>query len=142
MCEVEYPLGTFKAAPMVLTKAVFLWGTSGAGKTEFACAHFVCPLLVSHMDQLKKLCPSHDGIVFDDMSFTHYPENVIIHLLDMAKTRGVNVKHGYVEIPKGLPRIFTSNLSVWETFPYPSGTERVRAVERRMNVIEIKDPLF
>jgi len=93
--------------------SLWLVGKTGVGKTEYAKTLFTRPLLVSHMDQLKDLKPKHDGIIFDDMSFCHWPREATIHITDINNKRGINVKHGCIVIPKGLPRVFTSNKWIW-----------------------------
>lgn len=114
---------------------VFIGGT-GLGKTEWALAHFERPLLVSHIDELKKLeTGEYDGIVFDDMDFNHWPRSAVIHLVDYAKARAINVKHSTATIPKGMPRIFTCNV-----YPFPMDT--AGAIERRVEQELILEPLF
>jgi len=90
-------------------KAVLLWGPSNTGKTSYALAHFKKPLLVSHVDVLKTLSPDNDGIVFDDMSFRHWPVEAVIHLLDYDLPRDINVRYGTVNIPKEIQKVFTHN---------------------------------
>lgn len=109
-------------------KALFLHGPSGTGKTEYAKALIgEGALLVRHMDQLKRISPDTKGIIFDDMSFQHWPREAVIHLCDLKNDSGINVKHGCVTIPAGLPRIITHNF-VDGVFPAdPAG-----AIERRV----------
>lgn len=91
-------------------KAQIVWGESGVGKTMYALAHFKTPLMCSHIEDLLMLNPKkHDGIVFDDMSFTHMPRTAQIHLVDMAFTRTIHVRYGTVRLPARFPRIFTTN---------------------------------
>lgn len=72
--------------------AILLWGPSGFGKTQYALTQFKNPLLIRHMDKLKELTPLHDGLVFDDLSFTHYPPEAVIHLLDMEEDSTIHVR--------------------------------------------------
>lgn len=93
-------------------------GPSGCGKTSWATR--VCPkpaLLVSHMDDLKKLRKDHKCIVFDDVDFKHWPSRAQIHILDWHLPRTINVKHGAIEIPKHMPKIFTCNYIPFEDLP-------------------------
>ena len=51
----------------------------------------------------------HDGIIMDDMSFTHLPATSIIHLLDVENTRSIHCRNTNASIPAGMPRVFTIN---------------------------------
>lgn len=113
-------------------KALWLRGPTNTGKTEFAKAQFMNPLFVSHIDDLKKLKPTHDGIVFDDMSFKHLPREHQIHIVDLANDRSINVKYGSVTIPRLTPRIFTSNVAIFTEDP---------AITRRIRFIRIQEDL-
>lgn len=94
-------------------QALVLVGESGTGKTQFAKTLFENPLLVRHMDKLKQFDEwTHDGIIFDDMNFEHYPRSSCIHLVDIEEDADVNVKCSMVTIPAGTPRVFTTNLPV------------------------------
>lgn len=94
---------------------LWLFGPSQIGKTSLALALFDNPLLVRHLDQLKSLKPEHDCIIFDDMNFIKQDREMAIALTDMEQPSGINVKHGMVVIPKGLPKIFCSNVHIWPT---------------------------
>ena len=121
------------AAELLRTKAVVLQGASHIGKTQFALAHFRCPLLVSEMDDLKLLSARNDGIVFDQMRFTH-PEDrrnlnltadQMIRLIDLETTRSIGARYANARIPRGMPRIFTTNRRVAAGEPiFPSGCNR------------------
>nr|QKN88904.1 MAG: replication-associated protein [Cressdnaviricota sp.] len=93
-------------------RAIVLMGFSGSGKTSYALSHFLRPVLVSHIDDLKKIQETSDGIVFDDMSFAHWPRTSCIHLLDLEHTRTINVRYGTISLPARMPRFFCTN----ETF--------------------------
>lgn len=87
---------------------------SDLGKTQLAKAKFRRPLVVRYIDKLKKLdLGHHDGIVFDDMSFSHWPRESVLSLFDMEEDADVNVKNSMVTIPAGFPRIFTTNRCMW-----------------------------
>lgn len=125
-----YSLEDFTAPPLIFDKPILLWGDSGIGKTQYALAHFINPLLVSHMDQLKSLSPDHDGIIFDDMSFKHWPPESVIHLLDTEVERAINVRYGTVSIPPNTIKVFTHNTNnpfYLESTP----SQQQSAIERR-----------
>lgn len=105
----KYDASAFNIQLQPLNKTTLIYGPSNVGKTHYAVAHFASPLLVSHIDDLKKLSPDNDGIVFDDMSFKHWPPESIIHLLDTEFDRTINVRYGTVYIPSGTKKIFTHN---------------------------------
>lgn len=113
-------------------------GPTGTGKTSFALACFESPLLIRHADELKLFIAGvHDGLVFDDMTFHHWPIEQVIHLVDLEHDSPIHLRYHNVTIPAGLPRIFTSNL--WNPF-YETKMEREPqqdAVDRRFSRIEI-----
>lgn len=125
-----------------LTKATLIYGASNLGKTQYALSHFERPLLVSHIDDLKQLNVDNDGIVFDDMSFKHWPPESVIHLLDMELPRTINVRYGTITIPKGTKKIFTHN----NDNPYYEidkiVDEQRDAIERRLNRVRVHNKLF
>jgi len=124
------------------TKTIVLTGTSGVGKTQFAISHFKQPLVISHIDDLKKLNSNTDGLVFDDMNFGHWPPNACIHLCDMELPRSINVKYGTVEIPAKMPRFFTSNKRFNEIWSSVICHEELAAVKRRCYELECYESLF
>lgn len=115
------------------TKTLVLLGPSGVGKTTWALAQGQAPLLVSHPDGLKKMTKETDLLVFDDMTFSHWPRTSVIHLTDLEQDRQINVKHGIVTIPAGLPRIITSNVGIPELFP----ADESGAIARRITVVDM-----
>lgn len=122
-------------------KAIFIQGPSGIGKTQYAKAHFTNPLLVSHMDKLKELTPDHDGIIFDDMSFTHLPSQAVIHLLDWEEDREIHVRYAFATIPAETKKIFTHNSDqIFYDNNCPS--ERVEAIKRRYTHVMLINKLF
>jgi len=89
---------------------MIFWGPSGFGKTQFALAHFKNPLFVTHLDELSRFNKAvHDGIVFDDMSFSHLPRNTQIYLLDQDNNRAIHVRYKTAKLPKHTKKIFTTN---------------------------------
>lgn len=117
-----------------------LSGPSGIGKTKLARAILnkkagsegIC--FVRHRDQLKQHRPGQP-ILFDDMSFLHWPRESVIHLLDCEEESQIDVKHGMVVIPAFTPRILTTNLSRENVFPHdPAG-----AIDRRVFWVNLDD---
>ena len=105
------------------SESVVLSGNAGVGKTQYALAHFENPLLISHIDKLKEFDPSfHDGLVFDDMDFSHWPLSAQKHLLDWSEPREINVKHSIAHIPARTKKIFTCN---YGEFPFDMGNSAV-----------------
>lgn len=130
--------------PMELlnTRAVIFLGRSGMGKTQFAIHHFQNPLIVSHIDDLKNLNPTIDGIIFDDMNFQHWPPTSCIHICDMDLPRSINVKYGTIEIPAGTPRIFTSNREFEEIWSKDCTFEEMNAIRRRCDITTFDEELY
>lgn len=137
----KYKLSDFNVPPAFIEWArrhknrltCVITGPSGKGKTQLALSAFQNPLLVSHTDTLKQLNDSNDGIVFDDMNFSHWPTESLIHLTDLEESRGINVKGDIANLPSELPRIITSNKQLEEIFPVdPHG-----AIKRRIYAVVI-----
>lgn len=126
------------------TLAVVLTGASGTGKTAFALAHFSQPVLISHIDQLKDYNPLvNDGIVFDDMSFEHYPVESCIHFVDLEYDRTIHCRHVTGLLPAGMPRIFTSNRAFMNVFNFKDANEeQCKALSRRIYHELINKSLF
>lgn len=110
--------------------SVVLQGNAGIGKTEWALAHFERPLLVNHVDKLKSYHPEvYDGIVFDDVGFTHWPVESQIHITDWTQPRDIHCRFFNGVIPARTRKIFCCN---WERFPFTQDA----AVMDRLCVIE------
>lgn len=96
------------------SKTHVLCGAAGIGKTEWACAHFANPLLVTEIDQLLDFDENeHDGIVFDDIDFKATKQNntrqLQIGLTDQTMPRGIRCRYRTPVIPKHTKKIFTCN---------------------------------
>nr|QTE03603.1 MAG: replication-associated protein [Emberiza spodocephala Genomoviridae sp.] len=126
----------------VRQRGLYIWGPSGTGKTSWALDHFQYPLLVRHIDDLKKLDHLTDGIVFDDMTFSHWPYTSVIHLLDYENASSINVKHGTVTIPINMPRMITCNLPFDECMPNMPNKDCMEAVRRRIRVLHVYTRLY
>lgn len=130
----KYQLNQFTRPPLVLDRAVLLCGPAGIGKTQYALAHFTKPLVVRHLDDLKKYTPEYDGLVFDDMSFNHLPSDTIIFLLDMELDSPIHCRHTNALIPAGTKRIFTHNdYNIF--YPEKITPERKAAIDRRLEIV-------
>lgn len=141
----KYFMEDFLRPPLILPlyKSILLHGASGTGKTHFACAHFQNPLVVSHMDDLKHLDPTNDGIVFDDMSFTNRPIEGVIHLVDREFARAIHCRHVNAKIPANMPKIFTHNTpNPFYSDLNPPTEEQRKAVSRRVEVWRVPAKLF
>jgi len=143
--KCSYPISNFVHSMQDLSKALLIWGKSNCGKTQYALAHFKAPLEVCHIDMLKQLDPeTHDGIVFNDMSFHDLPRwtpGMVISLLDMDSEAQLDVRYGYAIIPQRFPRIFTYN----EYDPFTNHkftSEQKAAVERRLVRFYVQDKLY
>lgn len=132
-------------SPEIYTKlSVVLTGISNAGKTAYAVAHFKNPYVVSHIDQLKDFNPCvNDGLVFDDMSFAHWPVESCIHLIDLEYDRFINCRHNTGYIPKNMPRFFTSNKRFYDVFnAKDANEEQCKAIERRVHHVLVNKKLY
>lgn len=130
--EITYTLNDFITKLPIDFETVFITGPAGIGKTQFAKAHFKNALIVSHMDTLKQFNPDeHDGIIFDDMTFAHYPREAVIHLLDWEEDRDIHCRFQNAFIPKETRKIFCSNKSFNDTFG--NNMENDEAVTRRIS---------
>lgn len=116
-------------------RCLWIYGPSGVGKTQLIKAMYPNCLFVSHKDKLKQLKPEHELIVFDDMSFSHWPREAVIHLLDTESSRDIDVKFGMVTIPMNTPRVFLSNNWIWPK-------DDTQAIKRRLYVVTVNSNLF
>lgn len=91
------------------THSVILWGEAGIGKTEYAKYLLPDALFVSHLDDLGSLNEDYNGIIFDDMAFTHLPRTSQIHLVDMDNDRSIHIRYKVAVIPSHTPKIFLTN---------------------------------
>lgn len=112
---------------------IYLHGKTKMGKTRAALELFESPLLVSHLEDLKRYrADRHDGIVFDDICFTHLRPTECIHVLDWEMPRTINVKHGSVTLPAHVRKVVTSNLPLERILPV-CDPEQLLAIKRRFD---------
>lgn len=92
-------------------KGLILVGPSGCGKTLWAKRNAPRPcLFISHIDRLAEFDERiHKSIIFDDMTFKHYPIQAQIHMVDQYDDRDIHIRYKTAFIPKGTPKIFTCN---------------------------------
>lgn len=137
--DIEHPLDHYDHPPLTFEKNVFVYGESGWGKTGFVLAHFKNPLLVSHIDDIAKhyVHGVHDALVFDDMGFSTWKPESVIHLVDRQYDRSIHVRYGTCSIPKGVIKVFTSNRA--NPFYDPSTTEpgQQAAIWNRLRRVQI-----
>lgn len=125
------------------SRSWLICGRAQSGKTQFAKSHFKNCLFVTHMDQLKDFNEDkHDGIVFDDIDFRHLPPASIIHLLDVDDERAIHCRFNVAVIPAGTRKIFTHNRSDIFNPVQAINAEQQKAIDRRLNFMEITEPLF
>lgn len=108
----EYKLQDFLWNPITdWSRAHVFAGVPGIGKTQFALAHFKCPYIVSHIDDVLNFEPSiHDGIVFDDMCFTHLHQGACINIIDTDLPRSIHIRFVVARLPSFTKKIFTTNV--------------------------------
>lgn len=116
-------------------KSLWLSGPTSWGKTEYAKSLFKNPLVVTHLDDLKKLTDNYDGIVFDDMDFRGMPSSLVLHITDVINGGSINVKYSHVSIPPGVPRVFTSNTPIFDD-------DKVNYLHRRVFFVMLEQTLI
>lgn len=136
-----YELKDFNRAPLDFTKTAHVYGPSGTGKTSFVTAHFDNPLFVRHIEALKKLSPDNDAIIFDDMSFLHWPTESVIALVDQDFDSDINVRYSTVNIPAHTTKVFTHNTrDIF--YKQETNDEQKAAIDRRVNYFSVTTKLF
>ena len=128
---------------------LILCGLGGLGKTELACALMmaVAPSgtyhFINKLDRLRDVlfCPG-EGLVADEACLVDHDVDDIKGLLDLAKSRDVQCRNRDGHIPKGTPRIFSTNWS-WDLF-WPRDAwlpANAVAIQRRVLWVDIQSDL-
>lgn len=110
-------------------RSLLIHGLPGGQKSSFAqyyMRHHCKVLPFTLCGDINALRPfslaTHGGLIFDDFDFTDgFPDAFSRSITDVEATVDVRVLYGTVEIPKGTPRIFTSN----DQFPFRNPGEAV-----------------
>ena len=115
-----------------------IYGGVGLGKTEWACAQFDNPLLVTSRDVLRDFKRDHhDGIVLDKMLFTDWTVTDAEQLTEYYQDVQIKCRYGLARIPKRTPKIVVTNTKdAWPEDPYG------QIVGRRVTQLEIKSRLY
>jgi len=119
----------------------YIWGPTGTGKTQWACHQFNKPLVVSTRDALRNFRRDmHDGIVFDDMDFTTWDREELIHLFDWDLERHIRCRYSDAVIPRFTKKIVTSNRPFDVNFHLD---EAIGAIRRRFDrIVHVTGPTF
>lgn len=145
----KHYIGDFNAPALDFSngKSFHVWGPSNTGKTSFVLAHFHNPLVLTHIDKLKKLMDPpdpdipYDAIVLDDLSFNHWPPETVIQLVDNALDRDIHIRYGTAHVPAGTIKVFTHNKRDIFYKPEVEAEQQV-AIDRRIEYIHVPRPLF
>lgn len=133
--KAKFKLEDYRWDPLSLDKSAVIWGPPGLGKTQFALAHFKCPLWVTTMDSLGKFDPAkHDGIVFDDMNFRKESRERQIAIAEHEDDRHIAIRYTDAYIPGGTRKVFTTNERDGAVFDLSDP-----ALTRRVSTFEVKE---
>ena len=144
----KHSIDDFNHAPLLFTgKSMHVYGPSNTGKTSFVLAHFKNPLVVTHVDNLKKFVnppdpdQPYDAIVFDDLKFQHWPPETVIQLVDTDLDRDIHIRYGTAHIPAHTTKVFTHNTR--DIFYKPEVDEEQKvAIDRRVEYVRVSQRLF
>jgi len=115
--EHKFKPDDFTAPLLQDVRCAFVTGPAQVGKTQWALSHFKNPLLVRRIEKLKMLTPEHDGVVFDDLPFAHWPTEPAIHLCDWDEDSDIMARFADVTIPKCTPKFFCTNKDFKDYWP-------------------------
>ena len=131
------------------TKALILSGDGGLGKTELACAmvHAVATSKAFHflnkIDRLRDVMFSPgEGLVIDETYLANMHIDDAKGLLDVVKNRDIACRNKDGHIPRGTPRIFTTNWSWDDYWPREAfSTRHQTAIRRRVIWVDVAQDL-
>ena len=128
------------------TKTLILSGAPQLGKTELGCTlvSAVSPAKVYHFinkeDRLRDVTFSPgEGLIVDEACFVTRDVDDVKALVDLAKTRDVTCRNKDGRIPRGTPRVFSTNWP-WEQF-WPReafGDTHAGAIQRRVVWVNVE----
>lgn len=128
----------------ILDKHILIHGPSELGKTQYAAAHFVNPLVIvgSDLERIRLLTPDHDGIIFDDCDLRHFSPAQVIGILGRDNIpRSFPCRYSNVAIPSHLFYIFTFN----DDNPFCHSTCSIaqqQAIRSRVRSVRVAERLF
>lgn len=117
--------------------STILWGAAGIGKTEYAKYLLPRALFVTHLDDLALLDGDYQGIIFDDMCFTHLPRTSQIHLLDCDNDRSIHIRYATAFIRAHTKKVFLTNVRDGFIFDLLDP-----AIKRRAQVVHLEPPFL
>lgn len=116
------------------SRLLIIWGPTNVGKSTLACSLLPQSLLTRHLDLLASYTSTkYHGVVLDDMAFKHLHREAQIALADTHFTTQVHVRYKVATLPKGTPRILTTNRHPEEVFDLSDP-----AVARRIQTIHME----
>lgn len=128
----------------ILDKHILIHGPSELGKTQYAAAHFINPLVIvgSDLERIRLLTPDHDGIVFDDCDLRHFSPSQVIGILGRDNApRSFPCRYNNVPLPSNMRYIFTFN----DDNPFYHSTCSVaqqQAIRSRYRSVHVTERLF
>lgn len=126
-------------------KHYHFWGPADTGKTQFALAHFKKPLYVRHVDKLADFYGGqYDGIVVDEVNFSHWPISSVINLLNKKDPAHVHIRYTVAVLPAEVKIIFCSNeeFIFYDNSRYSEETVVVQSIHAKVRTICVEDRMY